>query len=277
MFRSTFTITSIALILAGCSTYSPESQPAREFATQNQYWCCFLDMKNLDVIPDKTAAKAPQYPDLSGQLADANRDNADLSRQLAASKAAQNPDRSGQLADANRDNADLARQLAASKAAQSPDRSGEVAALTAANEDLNRQLASRTTKPAPFATLLEKEYFNTGSAVLKPEGIKNLKQLAEDLKSKAGPDMEIRIEGHTDSRPIHTAEFPSNWVLSSARAAAVARFLQANGINGERLLDIGYGATRPAEPNTSDESMAMNRRVEIILTPALSAPAPSKQ
>lgn len=119
--------------------------------------------------------------------------------------------------------------------------------------------------------------FNTGSAELKPEGIKNLKQLSEDLKAKAGPDTEIRIEGHTDNRPIHNAEFPSNWELSSARATAVARNLQANGINGERLLDIGYGATRPAEPNTSDESMAMNRRVEIILTPALSAPAPSKQ
>src|SRR5437660_9929331 len=67
------------------------------------------------------------------------------------------------------------------------------------------------------------------------------------------------------------AAFASNWDLSSARAAAVGNNLHGNGIDGDRLLEVGYGDTRPAEPNTSDESMTMNRRVEIILTPALSA------
>ena len=241
MVRATLTsIISVAILAGGGAAYaaSPDSQAAREFATQKTGVCCFAGMKNLDVIPGKSA----QYPDLSGQLADANRENADLSRQLAASKGGQNPDRAG-----------------------------EVAALTAANADLTQQLAARTTKPAPFAVLLEREYFNTGSAELKPEGIKKLKQLSEDLKAKAGPDMEIRIEGHTDNRPIHNAAFSSNWDLSSARATAVGNNLHANGIDGERLLEIGYGPDRQAEPNTSDESMAMNRRVEIFLTPALSA------
>ena len=243
MVRATFTsIVSVAILAGGGAAYavSPDSQAAREFATQKIGVCCFVEMKNLDVIPGK--AVVSQYPDLSGQLADANREKADLARQLAASKAGQNPDRAG-----------------------------EVAALTAANADLTQQLAARTTKPAPFAVLLEREYFNTGSAELKPEGIKKLKQLSDDLKAKAGPDTEIRIEGHTDNRPIHNAAFSSNWDLSSARATAVGNNLHANGIDGERLLGIGYGPSRPAEPNTSDESMAMNRRVEIILTPALSA------
>ena len=243
MVRATFTsIISAAILAGGGAAYagSPDSQAAKEFATQKDAVCCFVGMKNLDVIPNK--AVASQYPDLSGQLADANREKADLARQLAASKAGQNPDRAG-----------------------------EVAALTAANAALAEQLAARTTKPAPFAVLLEREYFNTGSAELKPEGIKKLKQLSDDLKAKAGPDTEIRIEGHTDNRPIHNAAFSSNWDLSSARANAVGNNLHANGIDGERLLEIGYGPTRPAEPNTSDESMSMNRRVEIILTPALSA------
>jgi flagellar motor protein MotB len=244
MVRATFTVIASAAILAGggaAYAVSPDSQAAKEFATQKIGVCCFVGMKNLDVIPGKSAQSA-QYPDLSGQLADANRENADLTRQLAASKGGQNPDRAG-----------------------------EVAALTAANADLAQELAARKTKPAPFAVLLEREYFNTGSAELKPEGIKKLKQLSEDLKAKAGPDMEIRIEGHTDNRPIHNAAFSSNWDLSSARATAVGNNLHANGIDGERLLEIGYGPDRQAEPNTSDESMAMNRRVEIFLTPALSA------
>jgi chemotaxis protein MotB len=256
MVRATFTsIISVAILAGGGAAYaaSPDSKAAKEFATQKDGVCCFVGMKNL---PDEAAAKSAQYPDLSGQLADANRN----------------------LAKKESENADLARQLAASKAGQNPDRAGEVAALTAAmaakesdNADLNRQLAASKTKPAPFAVLLEREYFNTGSAELKPEGIKKLKQLSDDLKAKAGPDTEIRIEGHTDNRPIHNAAFSSNWDLSSARANAVGNNLHANGIDGERLLEIGYGPARPAEPNTSDESMAMNRRVEIILTPALSA------
>jgi chemotaxis protein MotB len=251
MIRATFTITSVALILAGCSTYSPDSKAAKEFATQKEGLCCYVGMKTL---PDEAAAKAAQYPDLSGQLADANRN----------------------LANKERENADLTRQLAASKAGQNPDRAGEVAALTAANADLTQQLAAFKTRPAPFAQLLEREYFDSGSAKLKPEGVKKLKQLSADLKAKAGADKDIRIEGHTDDRPIHTAQFPSNWELSSARANAVVRELHNDGINGEQLLAVGYGASRPAAPNTSAESRAKNRRVEIILAPALATPAQPK-
>jgi flagellar motor protein MotB len=243
MIRATFTITSVALILAGCSTYSPDSKAAKEFATQKEGLCCYVGMKTL---PDEAAAKAAQYPDLSGQLADANRN----------------------LANKERENADLARQLAALKAA--------LAAKEAENAELAKQLAAFKTRPAPFAQLLEREYFDSGSAKLKPEGVKKLKQLSADLKAKAGADKDIRIEGHTDDRPIHTAQFPSNWELSSARANAVVRELHNDGINGEQLLAVGYGASRPAAPNTSAESRAKNRRVEIILAPALATPAQPK-
>jgi flagellar motor protein MotB len=220
--------------------------------------CCYVGIKKL---PDEAAAKAAQYPDLSGQLADANRnlankerENADLARQVAALKS---------------ENADLARQLAALKAA--------LAAKEAENAELAKQLGAFKTRPAPFAQLLEREYFDSGSAKLKPEGVKKLKQLSADLKTKAGTDKDIRIEGHTDDRPIHTTQFPSNWELSTARANAVVRELHDDGINGEQLLAVGYGASRPAAPNTSAESRAKNRRVEIILAPALAAPAQPSQ
>ncbi len=230
MVRRMFMVLIAAQLLAGCTTPSPDSKAAKEFATQKEGVCCYVGMKKL---PDEAAAKAAQYPDLSGQVAALKSENADLTRQLAALKS---------------ENADLARQLAAFK-----------------------------TRPAPFAQLLEREYFDSGSAKLKPEGVKKLKQLSADLKAKAGADKDIRIEGHTDDRPIHTAQFPSNWELSSARANAVVRELHDDGINGEQLLAVGYGASRPAAPNTSAESRAKNRRVEIILAPALAAPAQLNQ
>ncbi len=230
MVRRMFMVLIAAQLLAGCTTPSPDSKAAKEFATQKEGVCCYVGMKKL---PDEAAAKAAQYPDLSGQVAALKSENADLTRQLAALKS---------------ENADLAKQLAAFK-----------------------------TRPAPFAQLLEREYFDSGSAKLKPEGVKKLKQLSADLKAKAGTDKDIRIEGHTDDRPIHTAQFPSNWELSSARANAVVRELHDDGINGEQLLAVGYGASRPAAPNTSAESRAKNRRVEIILAPALAAPAQLNQ
>ena len=216
MARRMFMVLIAAQLLAGCTTPSPDSKAAKEFATQKEGVCCYVGMKKL---PDEAAAKAAQYPDLSGQVAALKSENADLTRQLAAFK----------------------------------------------------------TRPAPFAQLLEREYFDSGSAKLKPEGVKKLKQLSADLKAKAGADKDIRIEGHTDDRPIHTAQFPSNWELSSARANAVVRELHDDGINGEQLLAVGYGSSRPAAPNTSAESRAKNRRVEIILAPALAAPAQPNQ
>ena len=230
MAHRMFMVLIAAQLLAGCTTPSPDSKAAKEFATQKEGVCCYVGMKKL---PDEAAAKAAQYPDLSGQVAALKSENADLTRQLAA--------------------------------------------LKSENADLTRQLAAFKTRPAPFAQLLEREYFDSGSAKLKPEGVKKLKQLSADLKAKAGADKDIRIEGHTDDRPIHTPQFPSNWELSSARANAVVRELHDDGINGEQLLAVGYGASRPAAPNTSAESRAKNRRVEIILAPALAAPAQPNQ
>jgi chemotaxis protein MotB len=108
--------------------------------------------------------------------------------------------------------------------------------------------------------------FDSGSATLKPEGIKVVKKLAETLKDY--PDTVIHSEGHTDNKPISTGRFPSNWELSTARATAVIRTLQNQGISPERLIAIGYGDTRPAVPNADAESRSKNRRVEIIVVPA---------
>ncbi|EWG98544.1 hypothetical protein Q427_29990 [Halomonas sp. BC04] len=82
---------------------------------------------------------------------------------------------------------------------------------------------------------------------------------------------DVSVEGHTDSIPIATARFPSNWELSSARAIAVLRYLAELGIDIERLRAVGYAETRPLESNDSAEGRAMNRRVELLLKQELGA------
>ena len=79
------------------------------------------------------------------------------------------------------------------------------------------------------------------------------------------------VEGHTDNVPLSAVwrkSFPSNWELSTARAAAVARFFQQEaGIRPERLSARGYSLYRPVAPNKTEEGRRQNRRIEIILGP----------
>jgi chemotaxis protein MotB len=92
----------------------------------------------------------------------------------------------------------------------------------------------------------------------------------------------IRVEGHTDDVPAGGA-YPTNWELSTARALAVVRFLQSQGIDPSRLAAAGYGEYRPIAPNDTAEGRSQNRRIEIVLaaaeesppaTPATPAPPP---
>ncbi len=76
----------------------------------------------------------------------------------------------------------------------------------------------------------------------------------------------IRVEGHTDSLPINTTVFPSNWELSTARASRVVReLIDSNAISPERLSATGFGEYRPKRPNDSEENRRYNRRVDIVI------------
>ncbi len=86
----------------------------------------------------------------------------------------------------------------------------------------------------------------------------------------------VRVEGHTDDIPIHNVRFSSNWDLSAARAGRVVEFLIARGIQPERLSATGYGEFHPRVPNTSAETRASNRRIDlVILNTATSAEEPA--
>jgi chemotaxis protein MotB len=114
--------------------------------------------------------------------------------------------------------------------------------------------------------------FQPGQAELGADGAKILDIIAASLVDS---DYDLAIEGHTDSRPISTTRYPSNWELSTARATTVLRYLvDAHGFSPDRLTASGYADTKPIALGTGEADLAKNRRVEIvvlsdvILTPA---------
>lgn len=104
--------------------------------------------------------------------------------------------------------------------------------------------------------------FDTGKADIRPEAEPVLRRLAETLRPLENP---IRVEGHTDNVPINTAQFPSNWELSTARASRVVRFFIEQGIPVARLSAAGYADQRPVAPNDTPEGRAKNRRVDVVV------------
>jgi chemotaxis protein MotB len=105
--------------------------------------------------------------------------------------------------------------------------------------------------------------FDFGKAVINSGGLKFLEKMTALIQKIPYP---VRVEGHTDNVPIHTARYPSNWELSIARAVSVVKYFAESGkINPQRLSAVGYGATRPLVPNDSPANRSRNRRVEIVL------------
>ena len=111
--------------------------------------------------------------------------------------------------------------------------------------------------------LPERLLFDRAEAALHEEGRQALLAIVDELAPRA---VRIRIEGHTDSTPIHTVRFPSNWELSMARAmTCVGVMLDTKKIDPERLAAAGYSEHHPVAPNDTVEGKAQNRRVDIVV------------
>lgn len=108
-------------------------------------------------------------------------------------------------------------------------------------------------------------FFNSGSASILPPTFPVLDIVFEAFIHllETNPNIEIRIEGHTDNVPINTAQFPSNWQLSQARAMNILQHLLGLGIPGASASAIGFGEYRPIASNETAQGRQMNRRVEI--------------
>jgi chemotaxis protein MotB len=111
--------------------------------------------------------------------------------------------------------------------------------------------------------------FPSGVATLSLDAQNILQQLAETLKPFPNP---IRVEGHTDNRPIRSSAFPSNWELSAARAASVVHLFTKNGMDPRRLAVVGLGENRPAESNDTEQGRNMNRRVLLVILSGNASP-----
>jgi chemotaxis protein MotB len=111
--------------------------------------------------------------------------------------------------------------------------------------------------------LTDKLLFESGQATLQPQGEPLLEEVGQLLNvDQSHP---ITVEGHTDDVPIATAEFPSNWELSTARATTVVRFLIAHAVSAGRLGAVGYADLHPIASNATASGRALNRRVDIVL------------
>lgn len=113
-------------------------------------------------------------------------------------------------------------------------------------------------------SITAKLLFQSGSAEIERDSIPVMENIGKMLL--ALPGNHIRVEGHTDTDPIRTSSFPSNWELSSARATNVLRLLvEKSGINPRIISAVGYGEYRPNMPNDTEINKAANRRVDIVL------------
>lgn len=118
-----------------------------------------------------------------------------------------------------------------------------------------------------YVSLQEQLLFPSGSAVVNPKGKEALGKLAEVLT--LNPDININIEGHTDSIPIK-GKYEDNWALSTARATSIVRILTDNyKVDSKRIIASGHSQFDPVDNNANPDGRARNRRTEIILTPKL--------
>lgn len=117
--------------------------------------------------------------------------------------------------------------------------------------------------------LSDKSYYDSGSAELRPETQQILDQIYGFIRKT--PNL-IRVEGNTDNVPISTAQYPTNWELSTARAVGVVRYLvEHDGLDPTRTSASGYGEFRPRVANDTDDHRQQNRRVDIVLLNATKA------
>ncbi len=130
------------------------------------------------------------------------------------------------------------------------------------NSILIQKTKMRQTSRGLVISLSEAGFFAPGEASVSAEAENVINALAETLKNSQTP---IRVEGHTDSIPISNSRYPSNWELSTARAASVLARLIEKGITPERLSAAGYSGFQPVADNATPEGRAQNRRVDIVV------------
>ena len=232
-----------------------------------------------------------QLKTANDQLADAQKSNKDLTRALESKKGELSQKVSDLIKDRDAQSAkvtelttqvaQLTAQLAAEQKKSADIEAARAVELAAAKKNfddlsagLKSEIAAGEIKLTQLqgkltVNLVDRILFDSGKAEVKSDGKKILEKVASVLNSVA--DKSIRIEGHTDDKPIAgdlQTKYPTNWELSTARATSVARYLQDKAkVDPKRLVATGYGEFRPVASNETPEGRALNRRIEIVLVP----------
>jgi len=237
------------------------------------------------------------YEGVGAGQADAQGKNAELSGQLEAERRLTGR-ALAQVEVLNQQIAALRRQLAALEAAleasESKDKESQ-ARLADLGQRLNIALAQRVQELSRYRSdffgrlrailgnrpdvrivgdrfVFQSEvFFDTGQAILRPEGRAELDKLATALTEldKQIPGeiaWVLRVDGHTDIRPTTGATFRTNWDLSAARAISVVQYLIGRGVSPQRLVAAGFGEFQPIDPDRTEEAFSRNRRIELKLT-----------
>lgn len=214
----------------------------------------------------KAVGKVRALETLPGELADAN----------AALATAQNESQTNQdlIASLQSQLADLQQKQQAS-AEMSKSLQDEMSADLASKDVTISNLQGQLT-----VTIVDRVMFDSGEAVLKPDGQAVMRKVAAILADH--PELKIQVIGHTDNLPIRPearARFASNWELSTARALAAVHFLtEQAGVDPRRVGAVGDGEFRPVADNSTAAGRAKNRRIEIAILPnepAAASPLPT--
>lgn len=119
------------------------------------------------------------------------------------------------------------------------------------------------TRRGLIVSLKEAGFFNSGQATIKPEAYELINTIAEVMTQYNNP---LRLEGHTDSVPISSAQFPSNWGLSTARATNGLKYLLKNyDVDANKISATGYAEFRPIADNSTSDGRSRNRRVDLVM------------
>jgi chemotaxis protein MotB len=155
---------------------------------------------------------------------------------------------------------------------------GGAAALDAAADRIDRLplpkgmgegITVRRTSRGLVITLVDAVFFGSGGTQLPEAGRQAIQQVGAVLQDLPN---HIRVEGHTDNRPMSGGPYPSNWHLSAARAVEALMELEKGGVQRHRLVASGFGDQRPLVSNSTEEGQRLNRRVDIVVLRALAPP-----
>ena len=288
MKKTLLFLTTISF-LSGCVSSSKFKEKEQEsLSNQTRAEALSSELKksqeNLKAQADAAAGLKLQLDKANEQLSSSQKSNDDLKQSLDANKTQlsqkvsslikERDEIKAKLTEAESAKAALAQEKASLEAAKA----AELDQVKKSYEELTAGLKSEISagqiqitqlKGKLTVNMVDQILFDSGHAEVKAEGRKVLDKVGSLLNSVA--DKDIRIEGHTDSKPIVgelRSKYPSNWELSTARATSVARYLQDNAkVDPKRLIAAGYGEQRPKAANDTAEGRAQNRRIEIILVP----------